>query len=160
MAITPSLISEFDLKFIKPVDRRNIVTTEIWIDGEHLDEPHPIDIFELVRSLKAAGEYSIFTCSCSSAGCADIEGVKVSVSKDTITWRLRRPLSRVSFKSHIEWLTESTEYVFTFDRKQFTQEIKQEIIYADYSHPWLTEYAPTGFDRSSISKLLTRVASL
>jgi hypothetical protein len=160
MAITPSLVSEFDLKFIKPVGRRSIVTTEIWIDGEHLDEPHPIDIFELVRSLKVAGEYSIFTCGCGSAGCADIEGVKVSVSKDTITWRLKRPLSKANFKSHSDWPTQSKEYLFTFNRKQLTQEIKQEIIYADYSHPWLTEYSPTGFDRSSMSQLLTRVASL
>jgi hypothetical protein len=160
MAITPSRISEFDLKFIRLSGRRSIVTAEIWIDGEHLDEPHPIDIFELVRSLKVAGEYSIFTCGCGSAGCADIEGVKVSMTKDTITWRLNRPLSKANFSSHSEWLTQSKEYLFTFNRKQLTQEVKQEIIYADYSHPWLTEYSLTDFDRSSISKLLTRVASL
>ena len=36
--------------------------SEIWVDGQHLDEPHPIDLPLLVQSLHVPGCYEIFPC--------------------------------------------------------------------------------------------------
>ncbi|WP_395666376.1 hypothetical protein [Methylocella sp.] len=74
------------------------LNTEIWVDGRHLDEPHPIDLPLLLKSLHVEGVYDIFTCSCGESGCARIvEGVSVTHDGDAIHWQFRRPQSADGF---------------------------------------------------------------
>jgi hypothetical protein len=54
---------------------------EIWVDGQHIDEPHPIDLLLLVQSLHESGWFEIFTCGCGVGGCAGIvDGIQVTHS--------------------------------------------------------------------------------
>lgn len=135
-----------------------VVTQQIWIDGVHLDEPHVVDVRELVRSLFKPGEYYFFTCECGESGCAGIwDGFKVRHVPGKILWHFRRPvkqpLSELDEDEEFnQWVASTTAVEYEFDREQFTlamdralQELK--------SRPEESEYSPYGFDRKDLDKL-------
>lgn len=102
--------------------------TEIWIDGNHLDEPHSIDLPLLIDSCHIERWYGIFTCGCGNAGCAGIvDGIHVTHQKaeDLIRWSLRLPQSAGSLVdpdlSH--WEKTAIPVDFAFDRTQMINAI-------------------------------------
>jgi hypothetical protein len=99
---------------------------EIWIDGQHLDEPHPIDLPLLVQSLHESSSYDIFTCNCGNALCAGIpEGVEVRHNGVGIRWSLKRPQSAGSLvdPAYSDWEKSSVSVEYTFLRGQMIQAV-------------------------------------
>lgn len=67
-----------------------MLDSEIWVDGQYLDEPHCIDL----PRLHVEGWYEIFTCGCGVGGCAGIvDGIHVTHHDGLIRWYFRRPQS-------------------------------------------------------------------
>ncbi len=103
-----------------------VLWSEIWIDGQHLDEPHPIDLPLLVQSLHAPGWYEIFTCGCGIGGCAGIvEGIHVTHDAGSVRWFFRRPQSAGSLidPALSEWEKTATPVTLTFDCAQMVNAI-------------------------------------
>jgi hypothetical protein len=100
---------------------------EIWVDGELLDEPHFIDLPQLVHSLHVAGWHEIFTCGCGVGGCAGIvEGIHVTHREGLIAWSFRRPQSAGNLLEPAlsEWERTAVPVSFTFDKAQMLAAIE------------------------------------
>jgi len=142
----------FNLKITR--NQSTHAKTYVSIDDVYVDEPHPIDLRELVRSCSESGRFFIFTCGCGDSGCANIhEGVQITRDVNIVFWRLRRPQSADGFDDRDEWMRASEEKVYTFAWSDYVTTIKTAVINADNSHPTDTEYSPYGFDRSDLHKL-------
>jgi len=130
-------------------------TTHIQINNEAIPTKHPIDFFQLVESLKASGNYYIFTCGCGSAGCAGIEdGVEVEHHNNIIEWRCRLPQSMDGFDSYEAWLAGSELHHAVFEQDQIKAEVYRALDEMRNTHNKDTEYSPYGFERSAIIQLL------
>ena len=100
---------------------------EIWVDGQHLDEPHPIDMLLLVQSLHESGWFEIFTCGCGVGGCAGIvEGIQVTHDAGLVTWSFRRPQSagNLSDSAVSDWEKTADPVVFKFECRQMVEAIQ------------------------------------
>lgn len=100
---------------------------EIWVDGELLDEPHFIDLPQLVHSLHVAGWYEIYTCGCGVGGCAGIvEGIHVTHREGLIDWSFRRPqrAGNLLAPALSEWERTAVRVSFTFDKAQMLAAIE------------------------------------
>lgn len=143
-------------------ESKKLVYLEIWIDGQHLDEPHPVDLIQLVRSLFEPGEFDIFTCGCGVAACAEIyQGIYVRHEPGRVLWHFRRPVSQrnpetgVAFEDEQEWIENSSAVEFTFERNQMVKDI-QSGLDAMRAEPADSEYSPYGFERANLDKLSAR----
>lgn len=111
-----------------PRDSTIDLEAEIWIDGHHLDEPHSIDLPELIFSCHKERWFGIFSCGCGKADCAGIvDGIHVThqKSEDLIRWALRLPQSAENLLDHAlsEWEKAAIQLDFAFDRAQMTNAI-------------------------------------
>lgn len=138
------------------------VTLEIWIDGTPLDEPHVVDLRELVRSLFAPGEFNFFTCGCGVPGCAGIwEGFQVRHLPGRLRWRFRRPVSdRNDEIQHLDARWEmckrsATTVEYEFDREQFPAALDRGLAEA-LAAPAGARFAPHGTDREMLESLSTQ----
>lgn len=107
---------------------------EIWIDGEHLDEPHPVCVSAVLGSMERpqAMELNrewrdVFTCGCGTASCAGIdEGVGAVHSDTDVEWVLRRPQANrfgqdpVGYRA---WCEAAKWHHYRFNRHQVTKEL-------------------------------------
>ncbi len=142
----------FELKITR--DQTKHTKINISIDGMTVDEPHPIDLRELVRSCSDSGHFFIFTCGCGDAGCANIhDGVQITRHANSVCWQFRRPQSADKFSDIKEWRRESQENIYTFEWSDYVKAIKTAVINADENHPSDTEYSPYGFERSDLHRL-------
>ena len=99
---------------------------EIWVDGQHIDEPHPIDLLLLVQSLHESGWFEIFTCGCGVGGCAGIvDGIQVTHNTGLVQWSFRRPQSAANLLGPAlsEWEKTAVPVVLTFERAQMVKAI-------------------------------------
>lgn len=104
-----------------------VLFSEIWVDGQHLDEPHPIDLPLLVQSLHVPGCYEIFTCNCGVAGCAGIvEGIEVTHDAGLVRWFFRRPqsVSTLNPPSFDAWEKTAKRITLTFDLAQMVHAVQ------------------------------------
>jgi hypothetical protein len=130
-------------------------TARIHINNEAVPTKHPVDFSQLVKSLKSPGSHYIFTCGCGSAGCAGIEdGVEVEHDQNVITWRFRLPQSTDGFRSHEVWHAVSDLHIAVFEKEQIVSEVVRALEEMKNTHDKDTEYAPEGFDRNAILKLI------
>jgi len=101
--------------------------SEIWVDGQHLDEPHFIDLPLLVQSLHVQGQYEIFTCGRGVGGCAGIvDGIQVTHEAGLIRWSFRRPQSAGNLLDPAlsEWEKTAVPVALTFERAQMLSAIQ------------------------------------
>lgn len=100
--------------------------TRIWVDGAHLDEPHPIHLPLLIQSLHEPGAYDIFTCDCGEGGCAGIfEGIHVMHEGELVHWDFRRPQSEGLIEPSMgEWRDIATPVQLTFRRSQMMHAVQ------------------------------------
>jgi hypothetical protein len=94
---------------------------EIWVDGQHIDEPHPIDLLLLVQSLHESGWFEIFICGCGVGGCAGIvDGIQVTHNTGLVQWSFRRPQSAANLLGPAlsEWEKTAVPVVLTFEWTQ------------------------------------------
>ncbi len=114
--------NRFELRLGKSLrDGKTVLCSEIWVDGQHLDEPHPIDLPLLVQSLHIPACYEIFTCGCGIGGCAGIvEGIHVTHDAGLVRWFFRRPQSAGSLidPALSEWEKTAKPVTLTFERTQ------------------------------------------
>ena len=107
-------------------DEKIVLHSQIWVDGQHLDEPHAIDLPLLVQSLHVPGWYEIFTCSCGVGGCAGIvEGIEVTHDAGLVCWSFRRPQSAgdLTGSALSAWEKTATPVTLPFDRAQMSNAI-------------------------------------
>ena len=100
---------------------------EIWVDGQHIDEPHPIDLLLLVQSLHESGWFEIFTCGCGVGGCAGIvDGIQVTHNTGLVQWSFRRPQSAANLLGPAlsEWEKTAVPVVLTFEWTQMVNAIQ------------------------------------
>lgn len=124
-----AVVSRFELRLRDgPVEhwpsslRQIEIHPEIWVDERHLDEPHCLDLGQLVQSLHTDGWAEIFTCKCGVAGCAGIvEGIKVAHLGPLIQWSFRRPQSANNMSG---WRTRAVRTALLFDRDQMLAAIQ------------------------------------
>lgn len=108
-------------------DGKITLYSEIWVDGQYLDEPHFIDLPLLVQSLHVQGWHDIFTCGCGAAGCAGIvDGIQVTHDAGLVRWSFRRPLAADNLMNPAlsEWEKTAVPVVLTFDRAQMLNAIQ------------------------------------
>ncbi len=108
-------------------DGKIVLFSEIWVDGQHLDEPHPIDLPLLVQSLHVPGCYEIFTCNCGVGGCAGIvEGIQVTHDAGLVCWSFRRPQSAGNLMDPAlsAWEKTAKQVTLTFDRAQMVYAVQ------------------------------------
>lgn len=126
-------VNQFELRVHVANPSRDIGTpvepyliTEIWIDGAHLDEPHPIHLPLLIQSLHEPGAYDIFTCDCGEAGCAGIfEGIHVTHEGELVRWDFRRPQSEELIEPSMgAWRDTATPVHLTFRRSQMIHAVQ------------------------------------
>lgn len=100
--------------------------TRIWVDGAHLDEPHPIHLPLLIQSLHEPGAYDIFTCDCGEGGCAGIfEGIHVTHEGELVHWDFRRPQSAEQIGPDMDaWWDIATPVHLTFRRSQMMNAVQ------------------------------------
>lgn len=152
------IIDSDEIPFALTSKPPGVITQQIWIDGAHLDEPHVVDVRELVRSLFKPGEYYFFTCECGESGCAGIwDGFKVRHVPGKILWHFRRPVSQKGNDldeddEFDQWVASTTAIEYAFDREQFTSAIDYALRELK-SRPEKSEYSPYGFDREQLEKL-------
>lgn len=101
---------------------------EIWINGQHIDEPHFLDLPLVVQSLHEEGWFEIFTCSCGFGSCAGIvNGIRVIHDRQYIHWYFRRPQAADNcFEEEAweRWQSTAVPVAFTFERNQMLVAIK------------------------------------
>lgn len=99
------------------------------VDGQYLhDVGVYIDPVNLVTSSSMSGEFFIYTCDCGNPACKGIDqGVRVSHTPDTVTWRLRNPISWEPGEPMPEW---SHEGEFQFEKGLYTQQIATALDHA------------------------------
>jgi len=95
------------------------IGAEVLIDNKKLFEfkVTPIDLFELLKSIRSGGKFEIFTCTCGYAGCAGFyEGIKVEHNfiENTTKW---------VFLDYYEL----DQYVF--DKAEYKKSVEDLIIY-------------------------------
>lgn len=101
---------------------------EIWVDGQHLDEHHPIDLPRLVQSLHEPGWFDISTCGCGVGACAGIaEGIDVRHEMGVVRWSFRRPqtVGSLSDSAVNVWEKTAVPIVFNFERRQMVTAIQK-----------------------------------
>lgn len=112
----------------------------IWIDNIQLDEPHPIDIVQLIESLSTPGWFDIFTCGCGIAGCAAIpEGIEVTHAGGMVHWEFRRPISAGALVDPelAHWEKTSRPVSYLFGRAQMVEATRnllatiREVVHSD-----------------------------
>lgn len=108
--------------------------SEIWIDGQLLDEPHPVSVNAVMQSFEKLGTRSwagnwhfVFTCGCGTAACANIdEGVGAVQGEDSVEWVFRRPQAN-RFGSdplgYRQWCEIAQWHHYRFDRHQVIREL-------------------------------------
>lgn len=157
-------MNTFELKIIDSdgtsSEPSRMVAQEIWIDGIHLDEPHVVDVCELVRSIFRPDEFFFFTCTCGEPGCAGIwEGFNVRHVPGKILWRFRRPVKEPHSDQTEEELGQQTSCTnaveYEFDREQFVSALDQGLRELR-AKPSNSEYCPYGFDREKLDRLDVR----
>ena len=120
--------------------------SQIWIDGQHLDEPHFIDLPALIQSIYKEGWRDIFTCGCGIAGCAGIpDGIRVIHSGEFVRWEFRRPLSAGNLVDPAlsEWEKTGISTHFIFNRPQmicavreFLDAVRHLVSYLPHRFEW------------------------
>ncbi len=137
-----------------------LVYQEIWIDGQHLDEPYPVSLMELTRSLFYPGEFTIFTCGCGYAGCAEIfDGIFVRHEPGVIRWQFRRPVSSRKFGTaddadgYDDWIQKATWSEYVFDRNQVLTQMISALHDIRSRTDSDASYCPYGFERSHLDAL-------
>ena len=108
-------------------DGKITLHTEIWVDGQHLDEPHFIDLPLLVQSLHVQGWHEIFTCGCGVAACPGIvDGIHVTHDAGLVRWSFRRPQSAANLLDPAldEWEKTAVPVDLTFERTQMLNAIQ------------------------------------
>jgi len=137
------------------------VTQEIWIDGQHLDEPFPVDLRRLVNSLFSPGPCYVFTCGCGDPGCAEIwEGFDIRHEPGKIRWRFRRPVSAgdmqiLDVDERIQyWRERATIVEYQFDRELVCAALREALALA-LTAPEEAEFSPYGMDRDALAALST-----
>jgi len=162
-------INDFELifDFIRYKSGRIIAAKpQILVDGNPINEKLPVDLWQLVASLKKGGPTYIYTCGCGDATCGGVEdGVLVSHKRDLIIWEYRLPQSTDGFGTDSEsayetWLKKSTLFKRVFDRQQMIESIYAALIKAEASHPEDISYPPQGFERHHIGELIAKVEKL
>jgi len=101
---------------------------QLWVDGQHIDEPHPIDLLLLVQSLHQSGWFDIFTCGCGVGACAGIvEGIEVTHEMGMVRWSLRRPQSAGSLSDSMvsNWEKTAIPVIYKFERRQMIAAIQK-----------------------------------
>lgn len=108
----------------------------IWIDGQLLDEPHPVCVLSVLQSMvrprpksQDHSWYDVFTCGCGAASCANIdEGVGVVHSDDHVDWIFRRPQANhfgADPYGYKMWCETAKWHQYRFDRHQVTRELSR-----------------------------------
>lgn len=152
------IIDSNEIPYSPTTKRPGVITQQIWVDGIYIDEPHAVDVSELVRSLFRPGEYFFFTCGCGEPGCAGIwDGFKVRHVPGKILWHFRRPVSQpdndLAENDEFDQRTSVTSVVeYAFDREQFAAAM-DSALKALKSRPENSEYSPYGFDRRQLDGL-------
>jgi hypothetical protein len=157
-------MNTFELRFfIDPIppeqiedeeDEIELVYQEIWIDGQHIEESHAVDLRQLFLSLSQAGEFFIFTCGCGIAGCASIlKGVVVEHELDNVHWRFFSPVSSKNFTSKKKWLNKAKQVEYIFDKKQMVANINAAFENIRTQITTRTAYSPYGFEREDFDNL-------
>ena len=161
--------SKFDMCFtaLSVVDGQiRIAKPQLLVNGEAIREKLPVDIRQVVNSLKGKGQFFIFTCSCGDAYCGGVEeGVLVTQYPDSFVWEYRLPQSTDGFgfdgqSAREEWLAASTQYRHVFDRQQVLEALHACLSEAELTHADSAQYPPNGFERRHITQLLADVAEL
>ena len=107
---------------------------EVWIDGQFLDEPHPVCVSSVLMSMERPHRrgkhpqwHDVFTCGCGTAACANIdEGVGSVHAEHTVDWVLRRPQANVLGPDPIgyrAWCETAEWHHYRFNREQATREL-------------------------------------
>ena len=107
---------------------------EIWVDGQLLDEPHPVCVTSVLMAFakprpKAWNHawHDVFTCGCGEAACANIhEGVGVVHDEGHVDWVFRRPQANnfgIDPIAHRKWCETAQWHQYRFDRHQATREL-------------------------------------
>lgn len=113
------------------VDGKNMLHTEIWVDGKRLDAPHFIDLPLLVQSMYEQRWFDIFTCGCGAAACAGIaDGIKVTHDKGLLRWSFRQPLAAANLWDELvleSWAKTAAPITFTFERNQLLMAVEAYI---------------------------------
>ena len=107
--------------------RKITLYSEIWVDGNHIDEPHFIDLALLVQSLHEQRWFEIFTCGCGVGGCAGIvDGIQVTHRTGLVQWSFRRPQSAGNLLDPAlsEWEKTAVPVVLVFERTQMVKAIE------------------------------------
>ena len=152
------IIDSDEIPFALTTKPPGVITQQIWIDGAHLDEPHVVDIRELVSSIFRPGEFYFFTCECGEPGCAGIwDGFKVRHLPEEIQWHFRRPVRQPDNDLAEEddfhhWTSTTAAIDYKFDRQQFTYAMNHalEVLKSKQEN---SEYSPYGFDRKQLDSL-------
>ena len=150
--------NEFDLKFLRGGSAKEPhARLRIWVDGSEVDQG-AIDGVALLNASLTPGRHYPFTCICGFSGCAGIEdGVEAEIKGSWVQWTLRLPQSNRGFDSYEDWQRLVKPTVWIFDQRQMLEEIRQELVYADVTHPWKTEYAGFGLNRRYIIRMIERI---
>jgi len=102
-------VEPIEYTFDKTGEIRHYADLSLFIDNDELLIGYPIDLSELVESLKASSDCFIITCDCGIPQCAGIfQGIKVKHNADEIEWRITQPI-----KAH-----------YTFSRKEYTEALE------------------------------------
>jgi len=123
-------VNKFELRFVEVQYEEDGGTKtynrpELWIDGLKLDEPWPVDLRALERSLEGPGEFFIFTCGCGHAACANIQdGIFVRHEGDHIHWTMRRPVSADGFDGEADWRERSRVVNYFFRKDELPEVIR------------------------------------
>lgn len=151
-------LNEFDLKFERGGSAKEPhARLRMLVDWLKVDQG-AINGVALLNASLTPGRHYPFTCLCGVAGCAGIEaGVEVEIKHSWVKWTLRLPQSTRGFESYEDWLRLVKPTVWIFDQRQMLEEFRQELAYADVTHPWKTEYAGFGLDRQYLIRMIEQI---
>jgi hypothetical protein len=152
--------NEFDLKVdLAGSVKEPFARVQIWVDGLQVGKGNAINFTALLNASLSSGRHFVFTCQCGVAGCAGIEdGVEVEVDGAWVRWTLRFPQSTDLFDGDIgHWRRAVKPTVWLFEQREMLREVRQELVYADYAHPWKTEYNVHGVHRKHLAGMVERI---
>ena len=152
--------NEFDLKVdLAGSVREPFARLQIWVDGLQVGRGNAINFTALLSASLSTGRHFVFTCQCGDAGCGGIEdGVEVEVEGSWVRWTLRFPQSTDLFGGDIgHWRKAVKPTVWLFEQQEMLREIRQELVYADYHHPYRTEYSAHGVRRRHLAGMVEKI---
>jgi hypothetical protein len=153
-------LNEFDLRLeLLGSEKEPFARVALLVDGIRVDRGYSIDFTRLLKACMAPGQHYVFTCSCGDPGCAGFDdGVEVQIRGLALYWSIRFPEATDLFHSEegqLKRLVKPT--VWVFDQRQVLEEIRQELVYADVTHPWKTEYCAGGVHRRHLAGIVEKI---